>query len=194
MNKALLAIFIVASSVSGCTGVRLVDNQVSSFAARSVAPGSSYRFERLPSQQAEAAAQDRLERSAEAALARVGLKRADTSATLIAQVLLTQRVEIGSIDRPAFGWGFGWFGRHGGISLGHGPLFPGLDERPNYWREVRLTLRDVATQTVVFETRASHDGPWSDSAAIVPAMLDAALQGFPDPPQGERRVNIEIAR
>jgi len=25
-------------------------------------------------------------------------------------------------------------------------------------------------------------------------MLDAALQGFPDPPQGERRVNIEIAR
>jgi len=45
---------------------------------------------------------------------------------------------------------------------------------------------------VVFESRASHDGPWSDCAAIVPAMLDAALQGFPNLPPGQRHVNIEI--
>jgi len=47
---------------------------------------------------------------------------------------------------------------------------------------------------VVFETRATHDGPWADSAQILPAMLQAALQGFPAPPAGMRRVNMEIPR
>ncbi len=86
-------------------------------------------------------------------------------------------------------------GHHGGLGIGFGRglLFPGLDDRPNYWRELRLTLREQATQTVVFESRASHDGPWSDSSGIVPAMLEAALQGFSIPPTGERRVSIEIA-
>jgi len=46
----------------------------------------------------------------------------------------------------------------------------------------------------VFETRATHDGPWADSAQILPAMLAAALQGFPHPPAGVRRVDIEIPR
>jgi len=46
----------------------------------------------------------------------------------------------------------------------------------------------------VFESRASHDGPWSDSQAVVPAMLDAALQGFPNPPSGTRQVGVEIPR
>jgi len=94
----------------------------------------------------------------------------------------------------------GWGGtirpghHHGGFALGNGLLFPGLDDRPNYWREVRLLLREKGSQTVVYETRASHDGPWSDGNAIWPAMLDAALQGFPQPPAGERRVSIEIPR
>ena len=30
--------------------------------------------------------------------------------------------------------------------------------------------------------------------AILAAMLDAAMQGFPKPPEGMRRVNIEIPR
>ena len=177
--------------------MRLVDSQVSSFAPAPVAVGTSYRFDRLPSQQANAPAQEWLETMTEVALAQVGLQRADKPAALIAQVQLTQRVESAAIDGPAFGWQLGWrMGHHGGIGLGMGSgrLFPGLDDRPNYWRELRLTLRDQATQKVVFESRASHDGPWSDSSAIVPAMLEAALLGFPNPPAGERRVSIEIAR
>jgi len=46
----------------------------------------------------------------------------------------------------------------------------------------------------VFESRANHDGRWSDDLAVVPAMFEAALRGFPNPPQGVRRVDIEIAR
>ena len=88
----------------------------------------------------------------------------------------------------------GWMMGNGGIAVGGGGLFPGLDARTNYWREVGLIIRERATQAVVFESRATHDGPWSDSNAILPAMLDAALQGFPNPPAGERRVNIEIPR
>lgn len=175
--------------------MRLVDNQVSAFAPVAITPGTSYQFERLPSQQADAPTQDALEAMTEHALNQAGLKRQDTQAALLVQVSFSQREEWVSTDGPVFGWRLGWHPRHaGGLGLGGRPLFPGLDERRNYWREVHLLLRSRETQAVVFESKARHDGPWSDSAAIVPAMLAAALQGFPNPPAGERRVNIEIAR
>ncbi len=175
--------------------MRLVDSQVSSFAPKPMAVGASYRFERLPSQQVDASAQGRLEAMAEHALAKVGLKRNDAAPELLAQLQVTQRIEYTAINGPFFGWGLGWrAGRHGGFGLGGGTLFPGLADLPNYWREVHLTLRELASGAVVFESRARHDGPWSDSEAILPAMFDAALQGFPNPPTGERRVNVEIPR
>lgn len=181
--------------LTGCSGMRLVDSTVNSFAPRPPTAGASYRFERLPSQQAEAAAQDQLEAITERALAKAGLVRNDSAARLLAQVQVTQRVERSSATTLPLGWPVGVrLGHHVGPGMGGGPLFPGLAELPSYWREVHLTLRELATQAVVFESRARHEGPWSDSAAILPAMLDAALQGFPNPPSGERRVNIEIQR
>ena len=45
---------------------------------------------------------------------------------------------------------------------------------------------------MVYETHAVNDGPWSDSQAVLPAMFQAALQGFPNPPQGVRRVDIQV--
>ena len=132
---------------------------------------------------------------AEHALAKVGLKRNDSTPELLAQLRVTQRIEHSASDGPAFERQLGWrAGHHGGIGLGGGTLFPGLADLPNYWREIQLTLREQASGAVVFESRARHDGPWADSAAILPAMLDAALQGFPNLPIGERRVNIEIPR
>ncbi|MCW2312847.1 DUF4136 domain-containing protein [Rhodoferax antarcticus] len=173
--------------------MRLVDSQVNSFAPASVPAGSRYRFERLPSQQANPA-QDRLERMAEQALAQVGLTRDDQAARYSVQVSATQRAQQLVLDRPALGWNLGWMFGNGGISVGNGMLFPRLDARTSYWREVGLIVRERATQAVVFESRAVHEGPWSDSDAILSAMLDAALQGLPNPPAGERRVNIEIPR
>ena len=55
-------------------------------------------------------------------------------------------------------------------------------------------MRELSTQKVVFETRALHDGPSGDAFALLPAMLDSALLGFPQPPAGTRRVNVEIPR
>jgi proline-rich tail region repeat protein len=45
---------------------------------------------------------------------------------------------------------------------------------------------------VVYETTASFDGPWVDSAHLLPTILDAALQGYPNPPSGPRKVVIEL--
>ena len=198
MSKSPTALFLIAIflalSLAGCTGVRRVDNQVSSFAPQPIALGSAYRFERLPSQETDAAAQAQLETMAEAALANVGLQRDDKAANYTVLVTATQRAYSAALDRPALGWNLGWMMGHGGMRLGNGPLFPGLEAPTQYWREVGLMVRNLHTQTVVFETRATHDGPWSDSAAVLPAMLDAALQGFPSPPAGPRQVNIDIPR
>ena len=131
---------------------------------------------------------------AEQALGRVGLTRDAATARYSVQVSATQRAQQAVLDRPALGWNLGWMFGNGGISVGSGMLFPGLDARTSYWREVGLIIRERATQAVVFESRAVHEGPWSDSEAILPAMLDAALQGFPNPPAGQRRVNMEIPR
>jgi hypothetical protein len=61
-----------------------------------------------------------------------------------------------------------------------------------YRHAVRLLLRDTTTAQVVYETTASFDGPWADSVHLLPAVLDAALQDYPHPPLGPRKVVIEL--
>jgi hypothetical protein len=194
MNKALQALFFIVLLLTGCAGMRLVDSQVSSFATVSVAAGSRYRFERLPSQQTNPEAQAQLEAMAEQALAKVGLTRDDSAAHYSVQVSATQRAQQVVLEHRPLGWHSGWRVDNRGLIMGSGGLFPWMEARTDYWREVGLIMRDRSTEAVVFESHAVHDGPWSDSHAVLPAMLDAALQGFPNPPSGVRRVNIEIAR
>ena len=188
------ALLLLVFLVSGCASTRLIDSEVNSFATQVIAPGASYQFERLPSQMADHANQANLERLAEQALAKVGLKR-QNAAPLGVQVSAIQRQET-YFGESGFnmGWGLGWVWGHGGLSVGSGGvLFPGLDSHTSYWRQVSLIMRNAAG-VVVFESHASHDGIWSDSDAVLAAMLDAALQGFPTPPVGARQVNIEIPR
>jgi hypothetical protein len=194
MNTARAAIFFAAVVLSGCASTRLVDAQVSSFAPQKIAAGVSYQFERLPSQAAHAANQDKLEALTQQSLSKVGLTQKE-AAPLRVQVTAAQRQEtILTDDGVRFGVGLGWVFGHGGMGLGHhGTLFPGLDSQPNYWRQVSLIIRDH-NGNVLFESHASNDGPWSDSATVFGALLDAALEGFPEPPAGVRRVNIEIPR
>jgi len=194
MLKALAALWLTALLAAGCTTPRRIDSQVNAFAPQAVPAGSRYRFERLPSQQTDSAAQDRLEAMAEQALAHVGLKRDEANARYTVQVSATQRAQDLVLDRPALGWSLGWMFGNGGITVGNDAAFPNWNTQTNYWREVGLILRDVSTQTVVYETRATHDGPWADSERILPALLEAALQDFPAPPAGVRQVPIEIPR
>jgi hypothetical protein len=182
---------------------------------------ATYRFERLPSQQTDTARQDRLEALAQAALDKVGLVRVgDAPGSPKARFTLQMGISVLRGSRPYwddFGVGLGApygapLGSHlgGYITVGvgspgyyggHYSAFPGAFggsllylPPPYYVREVSLVLREASSGAVVFESRAKHDGPWHDSLAILPAMFDAALQGFPQPPAGPRRVVVEIAR
>jgi hypothetical protein len=193
-NTGRTALISAAIALSGCASVRLIDTQVNSFAPHKIAPGASYQFDRLPSQAANSASQDKLEALAQLALAKVGLVQKD-GALLRVQVTAVQRQETTSTDGGMhIGVGMGWIFGNGSIGFGNrGTLFPGLDSQTSFWRQVGLIMRDPAG-TVVFESHASNDGVWSDSDAVLGAMLDAALDGFPTPPTGVRRVNIEIPR
>lgn len=186
--------------LSGCASMRLVDSDVTSVVA--VPPGMSllgakYRFERLPSQVHNPEA-GLAEQQAQAAMTAVGLVRDDAAASLSVMVGFSgTQYPADPWGRPiAPGWtpygnltiGAGW-GSH--IGLGVGMRFP---PPTHYRREVSLIMRDLQSGQVVYETRASHSGPWSDSAPIFGTLFQAAMANFPNPPAGLRRVNIELPR
>lgn len=197
---ALLCVSWALSLLTGCAGMRVVDSDVVSVSA--VPPGmnlqgATYRFERLPSQVNNPEA-GLAEQQAQAAMAAVGLMRDD------ARAQLSVLVGFSGTQYLADPWGRpigpGWtpqgsitigtgVGSH--IGLGMGMRFP---PPTHYRREVSLILRDLKSGQVVYETRASHDGPWSDSVPIFATLFQAAMAQFPNPPAGPRRVNIELPR
>ena len=199
-HLALLCVGLALSLLTGCAAMRVVDSDVVSVAA--VPPGmnlqgATYRFERLPSQVNNPEA-GLAEQQAQAAMTAVGLVRDDTHAQLSVLVGFSGTQYLADPwGRPI---GPGWtpqgsitigtgVGSH--IGLGMGMRFP---PPTHYRREVSLILRDLKSGQVVYETRASHDGPWSDSVPIFATLFQAAMAQFPNPPAGPRRVNIELPR
>lgn len=199
--KRLLALLALTLLLTGCSSVRLVDAQVQAIAtSTAIDKGARYRFERLPSQ-ADQPRSAQVEAIAQMALAQVGLVRNDSAARY--SVLLGSRVQSYMADNwgnplgaPGGSYGqiiigTGNTGSMVGFGLGMGMGFPS----PTWYRyEVSLLLRDLGSNQVVYETRAFHDGTWSDSDRILPALFEAALKDFPTPPAGVRRINIEIPR
>ena len=179
--------------------MRVVDSDVTAFSAWTAAPpapGTRYRFERLPSQQSANAQQNRIEALATTSLSKVGMVLSPVDARYSVQVLLVAET-MQSYPEPGFGFGFGG----PGVSIGGGSRgtsiglsFPIGFGDSSYKRTVSLLMRELSSQKVVFETRALHDGPGGDAFAVLPAMLDSALLGFPQPPAGTRRINVEIPR
>ena len=181
----------LALLLSGCGTTRLIDSDVRSFRAASAAPaleGPQYfRFERLPSQEANASAQNSLEALAAPILAQRGLVQ-DAAA---ARFTLELRASMDTINRVG-----GWHGRHDNFSIGAGlwsqPL--GLNMEPPLYRyAVQLLLRDAADKSVVFESAAQHEGPWSDRDKVLPAVLMAALRDFPQGAEKPQRVLVDLA-
>jgi Domain of unknown function (DUF4136) len=202
MKRALAALFLIAIGLwlmTGCAGVRLVDTDVTAFPKWTAAPpgpGTAYRFERLPSQQNPAAQQDLVEAQARTALAKVGMELNPAVARYSVQIVAnTQIIERGYPGYDGIFGGPGVFMGGGNRGVGFGLSFPmRFPEPPYFKRELVVLMRELSTQQVVFESRALHDGVWSDSQAVFPAMMDAALRGFPEPPAGTRRINVEIPR
>ncbi len=193
----------LALGLAGCaTGPRIVSSQVRTSAAQppgaAVLPGVHYRFEPIPTVAGQPAP-GQLEALAQTALARVGAVRDDAHARVGVQVTGTANVywsdswgapyDEPSNARIALGMGYGWSGSGWGLGLGW-PMWN--DTVPIYVSEVTLVMRDLQSGQIVYDTRARHDGTWSNTDAVLTALFAAALQGYPDPPPGARRVDVPL--
>jgi hypothetical protein len=197
MNRRLLFALATALLLAGCTGLNTVSSDVSSFgdwpAGRK--PGS-YAFERLPSQQAQAAEADALENAARPALQKAGFVPAADGQEPDVLVQLGGRFTRSTRsawDDPL--WWRGGFGR-----FRHGPwIGPTWSmqmqlESSRYDSEVAMLLRDRASGKPLYETRASNDSNSRADAATVAAMFEAALADFPRPALSPRRVTVALPR
>jgi hypothetical protein len=202
---ARAALVSIAFLLTACaSGPRTVDAEVRTHAAQplgaAVLNGARYRFEPAPGPAPAAAGQpapDRLQPLAEAALARVGLVRDDAAPRLSVQLGGLANVYWRDAWDPYGGWsnarlalgrGHGW---RGGFGFGYGgPMWDaGL---PRYVTEVSLLMRDLQTGQIVYDTRARHDGAAPASEPVLAALLAAALQGWPQPPEGVRHVGVPV--
>ena len=143
-------------------------------------------------QQSPGQQQDRIEGLAIPSLAKVGMvldpAKALYSVQIVANTQVAERLPDNfALGRPGVFLGAGNFGNSVGLSFPMGGF-----GQPYYVREVKIQMRELATQKVVYETRAVNDGPWGDGFTMLPAILDSALLGFPQPPAGTRRINVEL--
>ncbi len=174
--------------LSGCASTYVLDNHVQSFSQLTAKPApATYRFERLPSQQL--AQQAELEALADVSLHQAGFRRDDAAPRYSVQIdarLTEVTSPWGDPWAPGLRWGLGIGRRHGHLGVMSPP------DPPWYHREVTIVVRDLGSNKVVYETRAVNDGPWRDSSKVLPAMFQAAMQGFPVPPAGPRVVNVQL--
>ena len=185
--------------LSGCAALNQQSVQVSTFGTwpEGRAPGR-YAFERLPSQQqpAQAEQQQGLETSAAAALAQAGFVPAADAATADVTVQVgarQQRAEPSPAD-DLYWWhgavGIGRVGLGRGLGWNLGLNFPirsrGLE------REVALLLRDRSSGQPLFEARASSEGYGTLGNPLAAAMFRAALTDFPKPGLNPRSVLVPL--
>ena len=183
-------LLLISLALTACGTTRLIDSDVRSFGSAKAAPATNspqfYRFERLPSQQATASAQDGLEALAAPVLAQRGLVLDASAARLTVEL----RMSVDTVNRVG-----GWRAEHGLFGSGNGlwsqPLALSL-EPALYRYTVQLLLRDAADKSVVFESSAQHEGPWSDRNKVLPAVLMAALRDFPAGAEQIQRVLVDL--
>lgn len=199
LRTALIAATLLLAACA--SGPRVIDSQVSTDAA--AAPGADllrqvhYRFEAAP---AVAGQPDphKIQALAEQALQRVGAVRDEANARVSVQA--SARVDAYWADdywggasntrlSLGLGVGSGWHG--GGIGLGFGWPF-WSNSVPAYNSEVSLVMRELASGAIIYSTQARHNGPWHDTDAVLGALFVAALEGYPQPAQRVRRVQVPV--
>jgi hypothetical protein len=187
-----------ATLLGGCTSMRTVSSEVSTFgewpAGR--APGR-YAFERLPSQQAHAAASEALEASARAALSKAGFTPVADGAE--PEVLVQLGVRDAGVVPALWDDPLWWRGGFGGLRYGpwlsprwgFGPRFGG-PRSERYEHQVALLIRDHASGKPLFEARAVSEGSSPARAETWGAMFEAALAGFPRLGVNPRNVDVVL--
>ena len=196
----LAAVLFAVLGLAGCaSGPRIVAAEVRANAAQG--PGAAllqavhYRFEPQPPVAGQPAPAQ-IEALAQAALARVGAVRDDANARVSVQAHAsvyagwTSTWAEPSNASIALGFGTGW--RGGGVGFGFGGPLWWDDSVPIYISEVSLVMRDLQSGQIVYDTRARHDGTWSNTPAVLAALFAAALQGYPAPPIVPHRVDVPL--
>lgn len=195
MRRWLLASLwcLSALGLTGCAGSPNVVSQVSSYGSwpQGRAPGA-YVFERLPSQQAQAGLQDRLEAAAEPALKAAGFRKvARPDLAEVSVQLSAQNREDPSMRYDPF-WGggrFGWGGWWG--SGGFGGIGLSMRMEPTWVQmQVDLLIRDRRSNQVLYETHAVHDRQNTVDLDLLPYLFEAALKDFPHPAVSPRTVTV----
>jgi hypothetical protein len=191
----LTGLLAATALLAGCAGMRTVSSEVSSYGEwpEGRAPGS-YAFERLPSQQAQAAEAERLEATAAAALAKAGFKPVDSGKepdVLVQVGARDSRFVVQPWDDPLW-WrgGFGYW-RHGPWGSPRWALSMRYDF-PRVETQVGLLLRDRASGKPLYETRAATESNVRADSATLGAMFEAAMMDFPRLGMNPRRVVVEL--
>ena len=121
-----------------------------------LAAGSTYRYERLPSQAAQPT-QAELEAAADALLARAGLRRDDAAARLAVQLSTFHQAPApyggGWGWGPAVGIGIAGGSRGGWLRRASGLSFPIGGGGARATQQVDVQVRDLSSGQVVFQSR-----------------------------------------
>ncbi|MBA3624864.1 MAG: DUF4136 domain-containing protein [Methylibium sp.] len=196
-RRSLFAVLAAALMLGGCAGISTVAVDVSSQgdwpAERK--PGT-YAIERLPSQQASPAEQDRIEAAALPAIEGAGFVRAPIEEADVLIQVGARAFEVASRDPFAHSmhWRHDWW-----FYRQHHPFFyrPGFgrgfyyNDFPDIQRESAVLMRDRRSQRIVYETRATVVGRWS-SPVLLPLLFEASMKDFPTPAISPRTVTVTL--
>lgn len=204
-RRSILLLAAGSMALGACSGVSTVSIDVSSQGQwPSGSKPGTYAIERLPSQQANAEEQARIETAALPALAAAGFTSAPAEqADLLIQVG-ARAFDVLRRDpfASSFYWRSDWWyygGRrpffHGSRFYGPGFYGGGFSSYDNVevQREVALLIRDRRSQKIVYETRATYLQRWNNDA-LLPAMFEAALKDFPQTALSPRTVVVTLPR
>lgn len=195
----VLTFAVLAAGCAG-SGARTAAIDVTAFATWGAASlpltGSTYRFERLPSQLAASVQTQQVEDVVHHVLSAKGFQYVPAPAAARYSVQVSTSVQqVAGMGGYPYGPTIGISGGSGGISgAGIGFGFPiGGSASTEFRTELLVLVRNLQTNSVVYETRAySQDGYPGDSRVLA-AMADSALKDFPVPPAGTRRYRVQLA-
>ena len=190
----LLIATTAAALLAGCATLNQLNSDVSSFSRWPAdRKPASYAFERLPSQEARAETQQKLEDAARGALQMAGFTAADPKdAEYIVQLGARVNANERAIYDDPFWWRGGlYYGRYGRGFWG--PGFGAGFSSPTYEREVAVLIRDRRSGQPLYEARASNDGSSPSIESLLPAMYEAAMKDFPNGGVN-RKVMTEIVK
>lgn len=200
---SLAAAVALPLALGGCAAWSELESDVSTYSTWPAqrAPGT-YAFERLPSQQANAKAQARLEALARGAIEAQGFRPAATvdDADVTVQIgARAHRSDRSPWDDPLWWRGGPYSSRHGrypyyGPYAGpfYGPGWVYRYDNARYDREVLVLIRDRRSGEPLYEARALNDGNTPGGSDLIAAMFRSALVDFPSVDVNPRRVSVTV--